>query len=165
MVLLFHRDWWKLSWSLSQASPNKCKTLLSKNQTSGKGKKGKPKMKKGDNDEGMDVVVAQQAIDDASSPDSCDVLMGGYETERHLVSWFTSVKISVLVFLRHFDCSGVVPCNELLLFHCSHWINVGIPLGFPDGDCQCPLIHWCLFVVVHYCFELCLLLWDRQSWS
>ena len=74
-------------------------------------------MKKGDNDEGMDVVVAQQAIDDASSPDSCDVLMGAYETERHLVSWFTNVKI---VFLRHFDCSGVVPCNELLLFHCSH---------------------------------------------
>ena len=47
----------------------------------GKGKKGKTKMKKGDNVENMDVVVAQQAIDDASSPDICDVLMGSYETE------------------------------------------------------------------------------------
>ena len=38
-------------------------------------------MKKGDNDEDMDVVVAQQAIGDPSSPDDGDVLMGGYETE------------------------------------------------------------------------------------
>jgi len=60
---------------------NKCKTFQSKPPKSGKGKKGKPKMKKGDDDEDMDVVVAQQAIGDPSPPGDGDVLMGGYESE------------------------------------------------------------------------------------
>ena len=81
MVLLFHRDWRKMSWSLSQASPKQMQDLPAQEPKIGKGKNGKPKMKKGDNDEDMDVVVAQQAIGDPSSPDDGDVLMGGYETE------------------------------------------------------------------------------------
>ena len=56
-------------------------------------------MKKGDNDEDMDVVVAQQAIGDQSSPDDGDVLMGGYETEWHLVPWLTSVKIISVTYI------------------------------------------------------------------
>jgi len=61
--------------------PSKCRTFQSKTPKSGKGRKGKPKMKKGDEDEGMDVEVAQQAIGDPSPPGDGDVLMGGYETE------------------------------------------------------------------------------------
>ena len=61
--------------------PNECRTVQPKSQKAGKGRKGKPNKKKGDNDGNMDVVVAQQAIGDPSSPDDGDVLMGGYETE------------------------------------------------------------------------------------
>jgi len=61
--------------------PNECRTIQPKSQKAGKGRKGKPNKKKGDNDGNMDVVVAQQAIGDPSSPDDGDVLMGGYETE------------------------------------------------------------------------------------
>jgi len=60
--------------------PSKCRTFQSKTPKSGKGRKGKPKMKKGDEDEDKDVV-AQQAIGDPSPPGDGDVLMGGYETE------------------------------------------------------------------------------------
>ena len=61
--------------------PNECRTIQHKSQKAGKGRKGKPNKKKGDNDGNMDVVVAQQAIGDPSTPDDGDVLMGGYETE------------------------------------------------------------------------------------
>jgi len=61
--------------------PRKCRTYQSKTPKSRTGRKGKLKMKKGDEDEDMDVVVSQQAIGDPSPPGDGDVLMGGYETE------------------------------------------------------------------------------------
>jgi len=61
--------------------PSKCRTFQPKASKSGKGRKGKPKIKKGDEDEDMDVVVAQQAIGDPSPPGDGDVLMGDCETE------------------------------------------------------------------------------------
>ena len=84
--------------------PRKCRTYQSKTPKSRTGRKGKLKMKKGDEDEDMDVVVSQQAIGDPSPPGDGDVLMGGYETEWHLVPWLTSVKIiSVTYFLCQMD--------------------------------------------------------------
>ena len=85
---------WKCHGIYRQHYLKDCKSFKSKGSPKKeKNQKGKPKKKRENDDEYLEVIVAQQVINDSSLLSDDDELMGGYELEWRIMSWFNSVKI------------------------------------------------------------------------